>query len=419
VLLTPLRRCYALRGIGSLASQLLQFLLPVVIYQVTRSVTWAGLTLTLQWVPQLASLAIAGVWVDRFGVRTVYVCADVVRLAAATAATVLVAADPGAVRWGLLGLSLVAGGCFEQTFVAGEKAVRVLADPRAMARAQSILGGIDQAAQMAAPALGAALLVLGTQPPVYLVTAAFAASLALSVALRGPGLAQRAGEPDRGLRREVGRSVRRVATDPVLRTVVLMTMLVNLLLSMLLGGAPALLSRSYHHGGSYLGVVYTIGAAASIAILAGVPALVRRSGVVALGVISAVLVCASFAAMGVAPGAAGFAVAVVAFLCVESTFTVFIRTVRAHRVDPASFGSVVSVIVLLNFAPMPLGGLLVAASRWTGSLAAMFTVTGVAALALTLVACRPVAVHLARVPWARSGQVAKETPEPAGPGPAA
>jgi MFS transporter len=408
VLLTPLRRCYTLRGIGSLASQLLQFLLPVVIYQVTHSVTWAGLTLTVQWVPQLTSLSVAGVLVDRFGVRAVYVCADVVRLAAAGTAVALVAGDPHALRWGLLGMSLVAGACFEQTFVAGEKAVRVLAPPGAMPRAQSILGGIDQAAQMAGPALGAALLVLDTLAPVYLVTGAFAASLALSVALPRSGLDERQPEPGAdvsspvvsgaGVPGEVIRSLRQVFTDPVLRIVVAMTMVVNLMLSMLLAGAPALVSRSYHHGGAYLGVVYTIAAAASIVVLIGVPALVRRAGLVALGAGSAVLVCASFAAMGLAQNAGEFAVAVVVFLCVESTFTVFIRTVRAHRVAPANFGSVVSVIVLLNFLPMPVGGLLVAASRWTGSLAVMFIVTGIAALAVTVPACRRMAQRLARPP---------------------
>lgn len=387
--MTTLRRYYVLRTVGSLANQFLQFLLPVIIYSATGSVLWTGIAFIVEWGPRLLSLLVAGAMIDRFGIRVVYVSSDLLRLAVAATACVVMAIDHGAVRWCLLAIAVVSGACFEQSFIAGEKAVRVLAPLATMHRSQSILGAIDQATLVLAPAFGAAVLVAGPLPSTLCVTVAFAVDLVL--ALRLP--AQAPAEEDTSILQSVAEGVRTVTRSPVLRDVVALTMLVNLMMGVILSGAPVLVSRA-HHSGSYLGLVYAVGGVASIAVLSSVGKVISRLGLLGLGVLTQLAVCATYALAGASSQAFVFAAVMAVFLSAESMFTVFIRTVRAHVVPPESFARVVGVIVLLNFAPMPLAGVIVGASAWIGSLAVVIAVTG----ALCAAASVALLIHLATRP---------------------
>lgn len=389
-----LRHYYMLRAVGSLANQTLQFLVPIVVFTLSGSVVWAGLALVVEWVPRLASLIMAGPLVDRFGVRVVYIISDALRFATSASVVLLLSFSETGGLYGLIALALVAGGCFEQTFVAGEKAVRILAPPDAMHRAQSMLGGIDQATLLASPVVGGALLILGNTLTIGVLTVLFAASMVL--ALRLPRFGRRSTEAElipsaiseptsgpSGTRELADRfmtGVRWVFGNPILRDLVLVTMLVNLMVGIIIVAAPILLLGEYDLAGSYLGVIYTVAGLASLLSVATVPFLVGRIGMLRLGVGSAIASCVAFVLTGLAPHFVVLAAMVIAFMGFESVFTVFIRTVRAQVVPADDFGSVVGVIVLLNFLPMPLAGLMVAASRWTGSLPVVVVVTGVVAL---------------------------------------
>ena len=375
-----LRQYYVLRAVGSLANQLLQFLLPVVIYSVTRSALWTGVALIVEWGPRLVSLVLAGAIVDRFGVRTVYVSSDLLRLVAAAATVVVMATDRGAERWGLLAIAVVSGACFEQSFVAGEKAVRLLAPLATMHRSQSVLGAIDQATLVAAPVLGAVMLFAGPTLTTSFVTLAFAVDLMLARRLPAHSMT----EDEAGILRSVIDGIRWVAASPIMRDVVVLTMLINLMLGVILSGAPVMLSH-YHHSGSYLGMVYTVGGIASIAVLGAAGPMIGRMGLLGVGVLTQLTACAAFAVAGGAHNVGVFTTMVVILLCAESLFTVFMRTVRAHVVPPDAFGRVVGVIMLLNFAPMPLAGVIVGSSVWAGSLGVVVAVTGALCGVISLV----------------------------------
>ncbi|MEX5709980.1 MFS transporter [Parafrankia sp. FMc6] len=371
----PLRTYFVLRAVGALANQLLQFAVPVLVYEATGSAAWSGVALFLEWLPRLTSLPLAGPLVDRFSLRRVYVVSDGVRCAAAWLVALLVTVDPSAARTGLIVLALIAGASFEQSFVAGEKAMLVLVVPARMQRAQSLLGGIDQAMLLAGPAVGAALLPAGPAATVTVIAVLFTVSLLLARTLPrtghppadgASGVVGAAAAPATtlrlaDLRSDLAAGVRRVFGSPVLRLVVAVAFTVNLALGLLLASGPALVQTSHGRSGSALGIVYLLGGLASMAVLAVTSRVINRMGLVAVGVCSALLSLAACTALGVAPGFGWFVVLAVAFLTAESVFTVFIRVVRARLVPEAEFGRVVGVIVLLNLASMPLAGLLVAA----------------------------------------------------------
>jgi len=392
--LDSVHRYFAMRAVGSLANTILQFAVPILVYQTTRSIAWSGMALAVEWVPRIVSLPVAGVLVDRFGVRRVYVVSDAGRaVAAGVVAATTAVAPAGAQIAALVGLALVAGACYEQTFVAGEKAVRLIVPLAGMDRAQSVLGGIDQACALAGPALGAVLLLAGRTATVAVIGSLFACSLVLALRLREAvdTAAEPAGEPGaeadaepaftvRGFRRQLVSSGRIALGEPILRTVIMVTFGVNLLGGLVLAGAPAVIERAYGASASSLGVVYTAAGLASMAVLAGTAAAMRRFGTLHVGIGSALLTCVAFTLSGLASGLAAFGALVVVMFAAQSVFTVFIRVVRAHIVPPREFAGVVSVILLLNFAALPVAGLLLAASRWVMPVTELVEVTGAAVL---------------------------------------
>jgi MFS transporter len=394
-----LRRFYVLRGVGMLANQLLQFAVPVVVFQHTGSIAWSGIALFVEWVPRLSSLPIAGPLVDHFGVRRVYLVSDLVRCIAALGAVAAVtfASKPVAVA-AIVALTLVAGACFEQMFIAGEKAVRVLAPPAVMHRAQSVLGGIDQAVLLAAPALGGLLLLINDISTIAVTGVLFAVSLLLVWGLPELGgdlaVKRRDGIEVAKLLRWISVGVRRVMGEPILRDIVAITIVINLLFGLILAVTPAFVVDTLQLPSSYVGVLYTAGGLASIVVLAATPWLIRVFGLLRVGAASALVACAAIGVAGLPVGSAAFTALTTAFLVTESVFTVFIRTVRAHIVPAAEFGVTVSVIVLLNFLSMPVAGLLVAAFSWTLlPLPLLYLGTGAA----SLVACFVMLAHLARL----------------------
>lgn len=405
-----LTRFYVLRTVGSLANQLLQFAVPILVYTSTGSVAWSGIALFVEWIPRLASLPVAGPLVDRYGIRRVYAVTNGFRCAAVTLTAGAMLGAPATRQWALIMLAVVAGACFEQTFVAEEKAVRVLNPPGTMHKAQSVLGGIDQCMLVGGPALGGLLLVVSDASVVLVTAGLFLVSFVLiwrmsespSVASTQPDQqGQQAGRDPAtasdihawrirtsDLARRLWEGTRRVMRNPILRTVVLVTILVNLLVGTILAASPAMVVEHFGLPDSALGLVYTTAGIASLLTLAAAPWLIRVFGLLRIGVVTALGACALATSLGVAPFFAAYAALVATFMCAESLFTVVIRTVRARVVPEAEFGSTVGIIVLLNFVSIPIAGLLVAASEFGLSLSWLFVVVGTGTLLGTAVLCR-------------------------------
>ncbi|MFE3521760.1 MFS transporter [Streptomyces sp. NPDC059161] len=361
-----LPRYYALRGVGWLTDRLLLFLVPVFTYKITGSLAWSSLALTVQWAPRLLALPVGGLLADRVDDRSFYLVNDVVRCAAGLGAGVLALCAPQAAGAALILFAVVAGVTCEQILVVGEKLATRLVPGHAMTRAQSVLSGIEQGALPAAPALGGALLLLDPAEVMLLFSAMFTLSLLLTLTLpRGPRGVARGGSPVgtplvRQIARDTAAGVRTIVRTPILRCVVLATMCVNLLLGTLQGTAPDIVVRVFGRTEEDLGTVYTVAGVVAMVTMVAVPRLIGRFGLLPVGAAASVTMGMCFVGLGPMAGFFVFAALVTAFMTADSVFAVFIRTVRISVVPPEEFGRTVSTIFMLNFAPVPVVGVLLA-----------------------------------------------------------
>jgi hypothetical protein len=273
--------------------------------------------------------------------------------------------------------------------VASEKAVRVLAPPETVLRAQSVLGGIDQAALLLGSLLGGVLLTLASWSAIAAVALLCSANLALvSVVPEGAAFTSAEAlrsQPDR-VPRLVAGSIRFVWQNPVLRLVVAETMVINLLAGLTIAATPAVLMGRFAMSAATASTAYVAAGLVSVLVVIVAPWLIATLGLTRTGAASAMLSCAAITGCFLAVSAPLFIGLTVVFLAVTEVFAVFIRVVRARVVPVGVFGSVSAVIVLLNFTTFPVAGLvLAAAAHWR--LAPLTLYGGLGAAALVVTAC--------------------------------
>ncbi len=362
----------ALRGVGWLANQTLQFVVPLMIYQMTGSLMWSGVALFVEWTPRLVALPLAGYLADRFEGRRIHVLSDVVRTAVGMGAVAVMALTPENAGVALVVLALVAGAGFELTFVAGEKAGLSLVSAKEMPRLQTMLSAIEQSCILVAPVLGGVLLLVGPTVTVSVLTVLFGVSLLLARIMK-PTSAVAAEPPP------VMAGVRQVISNTLLRDIVAITMVINLMLALLLTTAPALVRHHYGVDAGRLALVYTGAALAALLILALLTRFIRRFGLLVAGTVSALVQCLAFLAIGMSDEFVAFVVIVMVFMSGDAAFSAFIRTVRARAVPAAEFGSTAAAISLLNCASMPLaGGLLAITSTFVDPVHLLTIIGGLA-----------------------------------------
>ncbi len=345
-----LARYYGYRFTAWLVDYLLLFGVPLLCYKVTGDLTWSGAALAAEWTPRLLSLAGAGYLVDRVSIRQLCLLGDAVRFAVAAACAVAAAVRPGLAIWLAVGLAALAGTFFEQSFVAGEKAGKLLAGEQRQAQVQTVLTGLEQIAVIAAPAVGGTLLLF--RPVVFLAAACvlYGASFLLGFAL--PTVRTADGEKSSLLL-----GLRDTLCDPVLRPVVLLACGLNYMLGLINGAAAQIAGHRYGASTSALGYIYSAASIASIVVLAAAPRLIRALGLWRFGVAAALASPVLCALIVGSPDLALFAVGLGGFMAVDSLYSVYMRTSRVERVPTSVYGSTVAAFGLVVIVPMPVAGL--------------------------------------------------------------
>jgi hypothetical protein len=352
---TALNHYYAVRFASWLVDYLILTGVPLLGYALTGDLIWSGIALAFAWAPRILSLGAAGYLVDRLPTRRLCLVGDGIRLVSAASCAGLIALRPTTAVWVVLGFSVVVGVVFEQTFVAGEKLGRVLAEHDVQPRVQAVLTGLEQVAVIVAPAMCGLLLLL--PPAMFLATAGLLYGVSFLFTLRLPTDAATHQAPSESQRTSLLVGLRNIIADPVLRGAVILTMGLNYMLGLINGGAAAVVDSQFGVSTSALSFVYAAGNVISVAVLGLAPCLIRRLGLWRFGSATALIAPLPCLVIGVTPTFTVFGLCLGVFLALDALFSVYIRTARAQRVPTAVYGSTVAAFGLLAIVPLPLAGL--------------------------------------------------------------
>lgn len=281
----PLRLFVAGQGVNGLGSAISSVALPLVAVERLHASTFTvGALEAVEWIPAVVVGLPVGALVDRHPerTRTVMILANLAQ--AAAAATVPAAAAAGRLSLAVLAGAACALGFFTVFFQAGYAPyLRSLAVGDDLLQATSRARGAQSAASLSGPALAGALVqAVGSATTVLADAASFLVSLASLAATRPPRSPPPPAGPPARLRDQIAEGVRHLWASPLLRTLAWATAGANLLLTAMGALEVVFLVRAVHLQAAWIGGLFALGGAGSLAgsLLAG--RLARRLGLARL-----------------------------------------------------------------------------------------------------------------------------------------
>jgi MFS family permease len=346
--------------LSRLADQIILFLVPLVIFQLTGSVAWSGAAFFLETLPRYLSFPICGALCDRMSPLTLLRVSQLLR-ALACAAGMTAYAIVGGVGW-LIGISAVCGVLTTQGLMAREVMLPQLFHQHRFEKVASYTQIADQLGMVLGPLVAAGLLKLWSWE--YVV----ASSAALFLAADGAVMAWRRlvhpvlAEPNPisgNWALPLQTALRHVITRPGLLEAVLLAAAVNLVIGVTLATSAAMVTGVHGETDTYYALLQMAGAITTVIVLFAIAHFPTALG--RLGVVAYVMIFIGGIITGLASHAHVYALGFILVVGFDKMFNVFVRTLRVKIIPRQDLGKTTGLVVMLNNLSQPLAGLLVSA----------------------------------------------------------
>ncbi|CRN04248.1 H+ Antiporter protein [Pseudomonas sp. 34 E 7] len=345
--------------LSRLADQILLFIVPLVVFQTTRSVSWAGLAFFVESLPRYLAFPVCGALCDRFSPVRILHVSQVYRALACAMAVALYGLFDG-IQW-LVILSAVCGVLTTQGIMAREVVMPHIFHHYTYAKTLSYSQIADQSGLVLGPLVAALILEVWQWPWVVLAIAALfvLADLAMRVWQRNttvdlPLHEQPAGIWLQPLRTAFGHIRNRMA----LKRIITLAVGVNLIVGVTLATSAAMVTGQYAADKDAYALLQAAGAVVTLVILF----YLARSTLAlkALGGLSYSMIVVGALVTAISPGLWAYAVGFLLVSGFDKMFNVYMRSMRQRVIPVQDFGKTVGVITLLNNLAQPLAGLMIA-----------------------------------------------------------
>ncbi|WP_281927898.1 MFS transporter [Roseibium album] len=341
-----------------LADQILLFLVPLVIFQITGNVAWSGLAFFFETLPRYLTFPVAGILCDRFNPILLL---RISRIARAAVCLVGIAGQIvfGGVWW-LIGLSALAGILTTQGMLALEMVlVRGFRDQR-FEKVASYSQIASQMGVVLGPLTAAYLMALWPwETVVFVATGLFILADGIFKMWRGQERLE--GQPAGERRHPVAdltTALRLVWQLPGLTRAILQAAGVNLIIGATLATAAAMMTGFFAQSEQTYAWLQVGGAVATLAVLT-LTAHVHL-GLNTLGRTAYAFICLGAVLTGLGAHPLIYAAGFLLIAGFDKMFNIYVRTLRKEIIPPAEFGKTTGIIICLNNLSQPLAGLVVA-----------------------------------------------------------
>ncbi|MBJ2285924.1 MFS transporter [Pseudomonas haemolytica] len=345
--------------LSRLADQILLFIVPLIVFQTTNSVSWAGLAFFVESLPRYLAFPVCGALCDKFSPVRILHISQVYRALACVVAVALYGLFDG-IHW-LVILSALCGVLTTQGIMAREVLMPHIFERYTYAKTLSYSQIADQSGLVLGPLVAALLLEVWAWLWVVMGVAALfvLADLAMLIWQRNTTVdlqthAQHPGIWLQPLRTAFGHIRDRVE----LRRIITLAVGVNLIIGVTLATSAAMVTGQYAADKDAYALLQAAGAVVTIGILFY---LARSSmPLKVMGGLSYTMIAVGALITAVSPGVWAYAVGFLLVTGFDKMFNVYLRSTRQRVIPVQDFGKTVGVITLLNNLAQPLAGLMIA-----------------------------------------------------------
>ncbi len=345
--------------LSRLADQILLFIVPLIVFQTTQSVAWAGLAFFVESLPRYLAFPVCGAVCDTFAPVRILHISQVYRALACVLAVALYGVFDG-IYWVVL-LSAVCGVLTTQGIMAREVLMPHIFAQYSYAKTLSYSQIADQSGLVLGPLVAALVLEVWAWHWVVLGVAGLflLADLAMRVWQRSSTASLATFEQHRDIwLRPLKIAFGHIRRLPELKRVITLAVGVNLIIGVTLATSAAMVTGQFAAGKDAYALLQAAGALVTIGILfylarAGLPLKV-------LGGLSYSMIGVGAVIMAISPDVWLYVVGFLLVTGFDKMFNVYLRSTRQRVIPVQDFGKTVGVITLLNNLPQPLAGLAVA-----------------------------------------------------------
>lgn len=345
--------------LSRLADQTLLFIVPLIVFQTTNSVSWAGLAFFVESLPRYLSFPVCGALCDKYPAVRILHISQVFRALACVVAVLLYGMFDG-IYW-IVMLSALCGVLTTQGIMAREVLLPHVFKHYSYAKTLSYSQIADQAGLVLGPLVAALMLEIWAWHWVVLGIAGLflLADLAMRIWQRNTTVNLQTFEQHKDIWLQPLRiAFRHIRDLPELKKIIALAVGVNLIIGVTLATSAALVIGQYAAGKDAYAGLQAAGAVVTIAILfylarASLPLKV-------LGGLSYSMIAAGALVTAISPNIWVYTVGFLLVNGFDKMFNVYIRSTRQRVIPVQDFGKTVGVLTLLNNLSQPLAGLLIA-----------------------------------------------------------
>lgn len=345
--------------LSRLADQILLFIVPLIVFQTTNSVSWAGLAFFIESLPRYLSFPVCGALCDKFSPVRILHISQVYRAAACVVAVLCYGMFDG-IYW-IVMLSALCGVLTTQGIMAREVLLPHIFKQYSYAKTLSYSQIADQTGLVLGPLVAALMLEVWAWHWVVLGIAGLflLADLAMLIWQRNTTVSLETFEQHQDiwwqpLRIAFGH-IRNLAE---LRKIIALAVGVNLIIGVTLATSAAMVIGQYAAGKDTYAGLQAAGAVVTIAILFFLARATLPLRV--LGGVSYSMIAVGALITAISPSVWAYALGFLLVTGFDKMFNVYIRSLRQRVIPVRDFGKTVGVLTLLNNLSQPLAGLLIA-----------------------------------------------------------
>jgi MFS family permease len=345
--------------LSRLADQILLFIVPLIVFQTTNNVSWAGLAFFVESLPRFLSFPVCGALCDKFSPVRILHISQVYRAVACVLAVLLYGVFDG-IYWIVI-LSALCGVLTTQGIMAREVVMPHIFKHYTYAKTLSYSQIADQTGLVLGPLVAALMLEVWAWHWVVLGIAGLflLADLAMLIWQRNTTVNLETFEQHHDIwLRPLRIAFGHIRDLPELKKIIALAVGVNLIIGVTLATSAALVIGQYAAGKDTYAGLQAAGAVVTIAILfylarASLPLKV-------LGGLSYSMIAVGALITALSPNVWAYAVGFLLLTGFDKMFNVYIRSTRQRIIPVQDFGKTVGVLTLLNNLSQPLAGLLIA-----------------------------------------------------------
>ena len=345
--------------VSRLADQILLFIVPLIVFQTTNSVSWAGLAFFVESLPRYLSFPVCGALCDKYPPVRILHISQIYRAVACVIAVALYAVFDG-IYWVVI-LSALCGVLTTQGVMAREVLMPHIFKHYTYGKTLSYSQIADQSGLVLGPLVAALLLEFWAWHWVVIAVAGLfvLADLAMLFWQRTTNVNLPTFEQHQDVwlqpLRIAFRHIRQLAE---LKKIIALAVGVNLIIGVTLATSAAMVIGQYAAGKQSYAGLQAAGALVTIAILFYLARSTLPLKV--LGSLSYCMIACGALITALSPNIWVYTLGFLLITGFDKMFNIYFRSVRQKVIPPQDFGKTVGVVSLLNNLSQPVAGLLIA-----------------------------------------------------------